>query len=224
MIGIVDYGMGNLRSVQKALQRLGADAQILREPAGIDAVDKLVLPGVGAFADGMAHLREQGWVEPIVSYANAGRVLLGVCLGMQLLFESSEEDAPAPDQPVLGLGLLPGRAVRFDARRAGQRLKVPHMGWNQLTCQREDPLMQGVSDGSHVYFVHGYYVEPDETAFPITSARSDYGGPFTATVWHENIWGTQFHPEKSQRLGLTLLQNFVDLPVDARGEASSVSR
>jgi glutamine amidotransferase len=225
MIGIIDYGMGNLRSVQKALQRLGADAQILRAPAELDQVDKLILPGVGAFADGMANLRAGGWVEPIHRYVEAGGILLGVCLGMQLLFESSEEDAPSAEQPVEGLSLLPGRVVRFNEQRGGQRLKVPHMGWNQLTCPREDPLMLGVKDGRHVYFVHGYYVEPDETRHPITSASSDYGGPFTASIWRDNIWGTQFHPEKSQRVGLTILQNFVNLAAaDATENADPVKR
>jgi glutamine amidotransferase len=211
MIGIIDYGMGNLRSVQKALQRLGAEASILRDPAAIESVDKLILPGVGAFADGMAHLREGGWIEPIHAYVRTGRPLLGICLGMQLLFESSEEDAPSPTAPIAGLALLPGRVRRFARDRGGEQLKVPHMGWNALSCPRADPLLKGVADGAHVYFVHEYYVEPDDSAFPVTSATSDYGGPFTATVWHENIRATQFHPEKSQRVGLTILDNFMHL-------------
>jgi glutamine amidotransferase len=211
MIGIIDYGMGNLRSVQKALQRLGAEAALLRDPTAIERAEKLILPGVGAFGDGMANLRAGGWVEPVRAYAEAGRPLLGICLGMQLLFDSSQEDAPAADQPIEGLGLLSGCVKRFHEDRGGQRLKVPHMGWNALSLVRPDPLLAEVADGSHVYFVHEYYVEPDESAHPITAARSDYGGPFTATVWHENIRATQFHPEKSQRVGLKMLDNFIQL-------------
>jgi len=212
MIGIIDYGMANLRSVQKALQRLGAEATILRAPDEIDAVDKLILPGVGAFADGMANLRAGRWIEPLEASVRSGRALLGICLGMALLFDSSEEDAPSADEPVPGLGLLPGRVVRFRADREGRPLKVPHMGWNQITCRRDDALFAGVADGSHVYFVHGYYAVPDERDCPITSAVCDYGGPFTASVWHENIRATQFHPEKSQRVGLRILENFINLP------------
>jgi len=211
MIGIIDYGMGNLRSVQKALQRLGAEAEILRRPEEIERVQKLILPGVGAFADGMANLREGGWVEPLRQYAGNGRMLLGICLGLQLLFESSEEDAASTEAPVPGLSLLPGRVVQFEHSRGGERLKVPHMGWNQLFPKRDDPLLGGVAPGSHVYFVHSYYAEPDERKGAVTSAESDYGGPFTATVWRENVRGAQFHPEKSQRVGLTILRNFIDL-------------
>ena len=210
-IGIIDYGMGNLRSVQKALERLGAKAVILRQPREVGDIDKLIRPGVGAFADGMANLRAVGWVEAIQAHVDRGKTTLGICLGMQLLFDSSEEDAPSPDAPVAGLGLLPGRVVRFDEHRGGQDLKVPHMGWNQLYFERHDPLLQGIEQGEHVYFVHGYFAEPDDHAEPITAAWSDYGGPFTATVWRDNLWGAQFHPEKSQRVGLRLLDNFVNL-------------
>lgn len=213
MIGIVDYGMGNLRSVQKALEHVGAEAAILREPGEVSRAEKLVLPGVGAFADGMANLREGGWIEPLRAFAQSGRVLLGVCLGMQLFFESSEEDAPSPEAPVAGLGLLPGKVVRFPNRAPdGSRLKVPHMGWNTLTWQRDDPLMQGLEPGAAVYFVHSYYVEPTQTAdAPLTTCWCDYGQPFTASVWHGNLWAVQFHPEKSQRVGLRMLENFARL-------------
>jgi glutamine amidotransferase len=214
MIGIIDYGMGNLRSVQKALQRLGAEASVLRAPDEVSSVNKLILPGVGAFADGMANLRAGGWIEPIHQHVQSGAPFLGICLGMQLLFESSQEDAVSADQPVEGLGLLPGRVVGFARDRGGRSLKVPHMGWNQLTITREDPLLAGVPNGSHVYFVHGYYAEPDETRFAVTSAVCDYGGPFAAAAWHHNIHAMQFHPEKSQRIGLTLLGNFIDLKTD----------
>ena len=213
MIGIVDYGMGNLRSVQKALQRLGAHADILRTPDHMQAVDKLILPGVGAFADGMANLRAGGWIEPIKQFAQTGKPTLGICLGMQLLFESSEEDAPSPDQPVPGLSLLPGKAVRFQ-EHAGRddRLKVPHMGWNTLHWRRDDPLLAGLQQGDAVYFVHSYYVVPTETDdTPLTSAWCEYGTRFTAAVWRDNIRAMQFHPEKSQQVGLKILENFIHL-------------
>lgn len=203
--------MGNLRSVQKALQRLGAEAVILREPDAVEKADKLILPGVGAFADGMANLRERGWIEPINAFVATGKPTLGVCLGMQLFFESSEEDAPSPDEPVPGLAMLPGRVRRFSDRAPdGERLKVPHMGWNTLTWQRDDPLLAELAQDSAVYFVHSYYVQPDESPdAPLTSAVCDYGGPFTASVWRDNLWAVQFHPEKSQRVGLKILENFI---------------
>ncbi|MEX0746115.1 MAG: imidazole glycerol phosphate synthase subunit HisH [Phycisphaeraceae bacterium] len=209
MIGIIDYGMGNLRSVEKALQRVGAEAGILRTPDAVSAADKLVLPGVGAFADGMAHLNDRGWSEPIRRFIGQGKPLLGICLGMQLLFDASEEDAPSSDQPIPGLGVLPGQVVRFQEQQpAGVRLKVPHMGWNTITWQRDDPLLAHVEQGSAVYFVHGYYCQPADDA---ASAMADYGAPFCATAWRDNIWATQFHPEKSQRIGLQLLENFTRL-------------
>jgi len=210
MIGIIDYGMGNLRSVQKAAQRLGAEAGVVDTPEAIPAADKLILPGVGAFADGMEQLTGRGFVEPIHDFIQTGRPMLGICLGMQLLFESSEEDAETPDQPVSGLGVLPGRVVRFTVDQPPLRLKVPHMGWNTLTWQRDDPLLAGIEQRSQVYFVHSYHALPTESdASPLTSAWTEYGGPVCATVWRDNVWATQFHPEKSQRVGLKLLENFV---------------
>ena len=220
MIGIIDYGVGNLRSVQKALERVGAHAVILPTPQSVSDVDKLILPGVGAFADGMAKLHEGDWVEWIHAFIATGKPMLGICLGMQLLFESSTEDAPSDDQPVVGLGVLPGRVVRFDVEHATgdghvQRIKVPHMGWNTLEWTREDPLLNGLEQGSAVYFVHSYYCVPTEDAAtdPITSAVTEYpqGTPFTSTAHHENVWATQFHPEKSQRVGAAMLKNFASL-------------
>ena len=220
MIGIIDYGMGNLRSVQKAFELLGAEAVILPGPEGVAGIgvaqaDKLVLPGVGAFGDGMEQLRGRGWIEPLRAFLNSGKPLLGICLGMQLLFESSEEDAPSPDKPVPGLALLPGKVVRFrNDGPGGTGLKVPHMGWNTLRWRREDPLLRGVAQDAAVYFVHSYYALPREAEErPITCARAEYpqGSAFTATIWRDNLWATQFHPEKSQAIGLKMLANFAGL-------------
>jgi glutamine amidotransferase len=215
MIGIIDYGMGNLRSVQKAFELLGAEAAILPGPeaaGGVGKVEKLVLPGVGAFGDGMEQLRGRGWIEPLRRHIESGRPLLGICLGMQLLFDSSEEDAPGPDAPVPGLAILPGKVVRFrNDAPGGAGFKVPHMGWNTLRWRREDPLLRGVAQDAAVYFVHSYYPQPRESDDrPITCCRTEYpaGQAFTSTVWRGNVWATQFHPEKSQAIGLKMLANF----------------
>lgn len=218
MIGIIDYGMGNLRSVQKAFELVGAHAQILAHPDQIATIERLVLPGVGAFGDGMINLRKGGWVEPIKAFIERGRPFLGICLGMQLLFESSMEDAPSPDQPVLGLGVLPGQVVEFQVKQEGERIKVPHMGWNTLRWSDDDPLLAGLQQECAVYFVHSYYCVPrDSETNRITSATAQYpqGKPFTATVSTGNVWATQFHPEKSQRVGLKMLSNFATLEVRA---------
>lgn len=205
MIGIIDYRMGNLRSVQKAFERVGGQAVIMRDPDEAATVDKLLLPGVGAFTDGMQYLRELGWVQAVHDFLATGKPFLGICLGMQLLFDSSEEDAPNE-----GLGILPGEVVRFqeDQGPCRARLKVPHMGWNTLTWDRTDPLLAGLTPGDAVavYFVHGYYCLP--AAEGLTLATSDYGKPFCAIVRRDNLWATQFHPEKSQRVGLQMLANF----------------
>lgn len=207
MIGIIDYGMGNLRSVQKAFEALGTEARILTHPQEASDVQRLVLPGVGAFADGMTHLNQAGWSGAIKDFISQGRPFLGICLGMQLLFDSSEEDAVNADEPVPGLGILPGKVVRFVSPAPdGQRIKIPHMGWNQLQWSKHDPLLAGLAQDSHVYFVHSYYIKPDDEN--LTTATSDYGQRFCATVWRDNIWATQFHPEKSQHVGLAMLRNF----------------
>jgi glutamine amidotransferase len=211
MIGVIDYGMGNVRSVQKAFEHVGAPVTLLSDPSATLSVDRLVLPGVGAYAQGMRHLADRGWIEPIRRYIATGRPFIGICLGMQLLFEGSQEDAPNPDQPIPGLAVLPGQVVRLIPRPADHtpRLKITHMGWNTLRWQRDDPLLTGLPQNPAVYFVHGYYPVPTEsTAKPITSARCDYSGPFCASVWCGNIWATQFHPEKSQDVGLKMLANF----------------
>lgn len=206
MIAIVDYGMGNLRSVQKGLERVGASAEIAQSPDALARASKLVLPGVGAFRDAMAHLREQDLIEPLVEAAQSGRPFLGICLGLQLLFDVSYEDGEYP-----GLGIIPGRVVRFDFSKnpAAAGLKIPHMGWNQVTWTTPCPLFQGLSSGQHFYFVHSYYVDPVDPE--VTCGRCDYGRQFTAMIQRRNLFATQFHPEKSQQAGLTMLRNFAAL-------------
>jgi imidazole glycerol-phosphate synthase subunit HisH len=201
MITIVDYGMGNLRSVQKGFEKLGFDARVTEQSEEIRRAEKLVLPGVGAFADAMQGLRSRQMVEPVRDFISSGRPFFGICLGMQLLFDWGYEDGEYE-----GLGVLPGKVVRFAANPG---YKVPHMGWNQLRVRRPAPLLNGVEDGSFVYFVHSYYVLPMDDS--ITTAETDYGGSFTSIVWRDNIFATQFHPEKSQQVGLRLLRNFAEL-------------
>jgi len=208
-LAIIDYRMGNLRSVQKAVEHVGGEAQLVSTPQQLSDAQKLILPGVGAFGDGMRFLNEMGLSEPICAFVRSGRPMLGICLGMQLLFDDSQEDAPSPDEPLPGLGILPGKIVRFAKDRGGQRLKVPQMGWNALRWDRPDPLMQGMEQGDAVYFVHSYYAQPaDESA---VSAVADYGGDFCASIHVDNLFATQFHPEKSQRVGMNILSNFVGL-------------
>jgi glutamine amidotransferase len=198
MIGIVDYGMGNLRSVQKAFERVGADAQIVDQAEQIKNCHRLVLPGVGAFADAMLHLRKRDLIDPIKDFVASGRPFLGICLGLQLLFDRSEEDGEHQ-----GLGLLGGEVVRFSE---GQGRKIPQMGWNAITWDQPHPLLAGLDQGAHVYFVHSYIAQPVEASSVAT--RTEYGGPFCSSVTHENVFATQFHPEKSQDVGLKILENF----------------
>src|SRR5262249_48672315 len=200
-IVIVDYGMANLRSVQKAFERFGHAAEISGDPNRVAEADKVVLPGVGAFRDAIARLRDAGLVPPLVEHVRAGKPFLGICLGLQLLFTKSYEDGEHR-----GLDLFPGEVVRF-ADVPG--LKVPHMGWNPLRVRRPAPVLRDVADGSSVYFVHSYYVVPRDPA--LTATETDYPTPFTSSVWHENVFATQCHPEKSQRVGLTMLQTFAAL-------------
>ena len=200
-IVIVDYGMANLRSVQKGFERVGATAEITSDPAAVAKTDKIVLPGVGAFRDAIARLRESGLDEPIIQHIEAGRPFLGICLGLQLLFTRSYEDGMYD-----GLNVLAGEVVRFP-RVPG--LKVPHMGWNQLHLRGECPLFRGLPAESAVYFVHSYYPAPVDPE--LTSATADYPEPFTAAVWRDNLFATQFHPEKSQAVGLKMLRNFAAL-------------
>jgi glutamine amidotransferase len=225
MIALVDYGMGNLRSVEKALARGGADVRIVSDRADVLAANALVVPGVGAFGDCMKNLARLKLTDAIREFIATGRPFLGICLGMQGLFESSEE-APG----VKGLAVFPGTVPRFHfngvgagftpaEREAGApvkgaatgvALKVPHMGWNQLRIKRLGcPLLRGVADGSFVYFVHGYYCKPADPA--VVCGTTEYGIEFCSMLWSGNVFATQFHPEKSQAIGLKMLENFVRL-------------
>jgi glutamine amidotransferase len=206
MITIIDYGMGNLRSVQKGFERLGFTAKVTSDPGDVERAGKLVLPGVGAFRDCMDNLRSGGFVEPIKQHIEDGRPFLGICLGLQLLFTESEEFGRHQ-----GLGIIPGRVVRFpsEMRQGGEELKVPHMGWNQITVCREAPIFKGVADGSSVYFVHSYYVVPEDEG--VVATVTDYGISFCSSIWRDNVMATQFHPEKSQKVGLAMLKNFGDM-------------
>lgn len=200
MIVIIDYGMGNLRSVQKALEKVGAQAVISQDPMEIQKADKVILPGVGAMLPAMEKLKTLGLVSVITESIESGKPFLGICLGLQLLFEKSSEGGD-----IAGLGVIKGNVERF------QKLKVPHMGWNQLHIQkRQCPLFTGVEDLANVYFCHSYFVQP--TDMSVTATTTDYGLEFVSAVWDKNIYGVQFHPEKSQSTGLKILKNFVELP------------
>lgn len=196
MIAIVDYGIGNLGSVTKGFRHVGAEVQLTGDPEALRRASALVLPGDGAFGATMDEIESRGLVPILREAVDNGTPLLGICIGMQVLFEESEEHGVFQ-----GLGLLPGRVRRFD-----DTLTVPHMGWNQLHPRQEHPLLEGIADGAHVYFVHSYFCDaPAE----VTIATSDYGRDFAAIVGRENVLGVQFHPEKSQQVGLRMVANFV---------------
>jgi len=201
MITIIDYQMGNLRSVQKAFEHEGHEATITGDPAAIAAATKLVLPGVGAFADAMAELKRRDLVAPIRDSIDAGKPFIGICLGLQLLFDCSYEDGEHE-----GLGILAGEVRKFDVPR---EYKVPHMGWNQLHYENRPPIFAGIDDQTHFYFVHSYYVIPEDKT--IVAGTAAYPDPFCAMIWRENLFATQFHPEKSQAAGLRVLRNFAEL-------------
>lgn len=200
MIAIIDYDAGNIKSVEKALQYLGEEAVITRDAGEILMADKVVLPGVGAFGDAMEKLNRYGLVPVIHEVVEKGIPFLGICLGLQLMFESSEE-APG----VEGLGLLKGKIVRIPE---GDGLKVPHMGWNSLSFPKEGRLFAGIPENSYVYFVHSYYLQAEED---IVTATAEYGMTIHASVEKGNVFACQFHPEKSSHTGLTILKNFVEL-------------
>lgn len=201
MIAIVDYQMGNLRSVQKSLEKVGHQAKITGDAAELAKADKIVLPGVGAFADAIAELRRRHLVEPIVTAIEQNKPFLGICLGLQLLFDVGYEDGRHE-----GLGVLRGEVRRFELPA---EYKVPHMGWNEAIIRRRPPILGGIADGSHFYFVHSYYVVPEDET--LVAVEADYHRPFCAMVWRGNLFATQFHPEKSQADGLRLLKNFAEL-------------
>lgn len=198
MIVIIDYGMGNLRSVQKAFEAVGHAAEITADPDAVRAASHVVLPGVGAFADAIAELRRTGMDEAFAEAVRSGKPCLGVCLGLQLLFTTSHEDGEHR-----GLDLVPGEVVKFEPRPG---LKVPHMGWNTLTIRRPIPLFEGIEADASVYFVHSYHAVPADPAD--VAATADYPGPFAAVVNRDNLTACQFHPEKSQRVGLAMYANF----------------
>ena len=202
-VKIIDYGMANLRSVQKGFEQVGAAAEIISRPEELERAEKIVLPGVGAFADAVATLRQRELVGPILRHIERGRPFLGICLGLQMLFDVGYEDGEHR-----GLGVLRGTCVRFDVDDA-LGLKVPHMGWNQLTQHKPSPLFRGLPEGCGVYFVHGYHAVPDDPS--VVATTTDYGRPFVSSVWRDNVYATQFHPEKSQKVGLQILSNFASL-------------
>jgi glutamine amidotransferase len=201
MLAIIDYQLGNLRSVQKGFEKVGHAATITSDPAVLAKADKVVLPGVGAFGDAMAELRRRDLVGPIRQAIDSGKPFLGICLGLQLLFDVGYEGGRLE-----GLSVLRGACVRF---KLPHKLKVPHMGWNELILRRRPPVLKGLAEGTHVYFVHSYYVVPQDQS--VVATETDYGGRFCSMIWRDNVFATQFHPEKSQSDGLAILKNFAEL-------------
>ncbi len=202
MINVVDYGVGNLHSVAKALEKVGAQTRITSDWKDVDKSDGVVLPGVGAFKDSMDAMHRSDLAKAILAFIASGKPFLGVCVGLQMLFSESEEFGISK-----GLGIFPGRVVKF-----GQGQKVPHMGWNQIQIKKNgNPLLEGIKEGEYLYFVHSFYVAPRDK--DIIAAQSSYGVDFTCMVWEKNVFGTQFHPEKSQTAGLKIYENFKNLVV-----------
>jgi glutamine amidotransferase len=226
MIAIIDYGMGNLRSVEKAFEKVGFDAIVTDSPEIIENADKIVLPGVGAFKDAKDGLRERNLIEPIKTHIKQNKLFLGICLGLHLLFTRSYEDGVHD-----GLGIIPGEVVRFKADRLNinntgeqkekvetfkalsvvnnQKLKIPHMGWNTIREKKEVPILKGLPADPYMYFVHSYFVIPDRDE--VVAAETEYGVPFVSMISIDNIFAMQFHPEKSQQYGLMILKNFGEL-------------
>ena len=197
MIAVVDYGVGNLHSVAKALEKVGADARVTTDWKDVERAQGVVLPGVGAFKDSMDGLHRSDLAKAIFAFIDSGKPFLGVCVGLQMLFTVGEEFGISK-----GLGVFSGRVVKF-----AQGQKIPHMGWNQIQIKKNDnPLLKGLKDGDFVYFVHSYYVVPEDTS--IIAAQTSYGLDFTSMIWKKNVFGTQFHPEKSQTVGLKIYENF----------------
>jgi len=203
MIALLDYGAGNLRSVEKALRFVGGDVELVQSPDGMKDAAAVVLPGVGAFDDCVNAMQRQELLNASREFIKTGRPFLGICVGYQAMFERSEEF----DSRAAGLGLFAGSVVRFPDN---QGLKIPQIGWNQIEIvQPECPLFEGVENGSHVYFVHSFYPQPEDDS--IAACRTTYGVEFASAIWRENVYATQFHPEKSQKVGMTILENFVKL-------------
>ncbi len=201
MIAIVDYQMGNLRSVQKGFERVGHDAVITSDRDTLARAEKIVLPGVGAFADAIGELRRRELVDPLREMIAAGKPLLGICLGLQLLFDVSYEDGCHE-----GLGVIAGEVRRFELP---PEFKVPHMGWNQSQILCQTPILDSIGNGTHFYYVHSYHVVPKDR--DVVAIEAEYHRPFCAAIWRDNVFATQFHPEKSQADGLRILKNFAEL-------------
>jgi glutamine amidotransferase len=202
VIALIDYGSGNLRSVHKALLKVGAEVRIARRPEELAGARAVVLPGVGAFDDCIQALQKQALLEASRQFIQTGRPFLGICVGYQALFEKSEEF----NSCAAGLGIFKGKVVRFAEQKG---LKIPQIGWNQLDIVQPDcPLFRGIASGSYVYFVHSFFPKPADAS--IVATRTIYGETFASSVWRDNVFATQFHPEKSQKIGLQLLKNFVE--------------
>ena len=208
MIAIIDYGMGNLRSVEKAFEKVGFESVVTDKSETIEKADKIVLPGVGAFKDAKEGLQERNLVEPIINHIKKRKLFLGICLGLQLLFTRSIEDGIHE-----GLNIVPGEVVRFEPERLSggdnQKLKIPHMGWNTIRTKKEVSILKGLPDNSYMYFVHSYYVIPDRD--DVVATETEYGGAFVSMISIDNVFAMQFHPEKSQHYGLMILKNFGEL-------------
>jgi len=210
MIVIIDYGMGNLRSVAKAFEKVGIGAVVSDKPEIIEQADKIVLPGVGAFKDAKEGLQERSLVGPIKDHIKQRKFFLGICLGLHLLFTKSNEDGEHE-----GLNIVPGEVVRFKPERLNtgntntQKLKIPHMGWNTIRTKKEVPVLKGIPDDAYMYFVHSYYVVPERN--DVVATETDYGATFVSMISLDNVFAMQFHPEKSQRYGLMIIKNFGEL-------------
>lgn len=206
MIAIIDYDMGNLRSVEKALKRVGANPVVTRNPQKILDASAVVLPGVGAFKECMKNLENYGLVEPILKSVSSGKPFLGICLGLQLLFEEGEEDGPSK-----GLGVIKGKVLKFPQgmKDEGRELKIPHMGWNDVRKEKESRFLKNTEDKTFFYFVHSYYAAPDDKTVTLTT--TSYGTEFASSIEKDNVVACQFHPEKSQKAGLGLLKNFIEM-------------
>ena len=205
MIAVIDYGMGNLRSVEKGFLKVGTDVRVTNRPDDVERADGVVLPGVGAFKGCMSELQNLDLIDSVVASIKKGKPYLGICLGLHVLFSESEEFGSCR-----GLDIIRGKVVRFE----NSGLKIPQMGWNQLNIRENNPLFKDIPDKSYFYFVHSYYVAPDDSS--VIATTTDYGIEFTSSVWKDNIFAVQFHPEKSQALGLQLLRNFGEIVNKAR--------